>query len=167
MDTIDNAHAVDVDPLSAFPAESELERKTNHDRTNQLALDGTSSEIITALFSALYDLQLEVHSLKAALTETREIARSARKQADTAVTAVSDVESRVKSLRRTPRIGSLAIATRAREMFDGGALRTRFEKLRSQGVRWFQLFCQWCGASWRGLVDAASVMLKTARARRL
>jgi hypothetical protein len=157
MDIVDDAEAVDVDPLSAFPSESELEQRRVHDQKNQTAPDGTSSEIITALFSALYDLQIELHSLKAELTETKALSRGAHQHAEMAIAAVSGVKSRVSSIegRHTVRGSTFAIATRARQILHDDRFARLYDEIRSRSSRWL-----------RRLLTATSVVLKANRVRR-
>ena len=154
MDIVENARAADVDPLSAFPSESELERRTSH-RTNQIALDGTSSEIVTALFSALYDLQIDIQSLKAELSAT--------------TTAMSGVANRLSSLEDRPiiRAAPLANATRPHLIFARATLTNLYEEIRSQSWRWLHRSCKWSAAPGRRLLTATSRMISGGSARRL
>lgn len=97
MNILDNAGTIDVDPLSVFPTESEIEPQKVRGQAIEVEPDRPSPEI-AALTSALYELQTSVHSLASELTEVQEIARGSREDARRAIAVVRSVENRISAL---------------------------------------------------------------------
>lgn len=149
MHVFDNAGAFDVDPLSEFPAESTMiAPQKAPERAIDIGRDLSSSDVITTLFSAMYELQTSVNSLSRELNVTEEILRGLREDVRNAIKVIKDVENRIGALesRCIVRTRPSILATRAN----------------TQRV---QRSWEWWVTCWRRLLAAAGMMLLTARAR--
>jgi hypothetical protein len=145
MNVSPNADAVLVDdPLSLFPAESEIEPQKPRDQT-KITSNRPAPEIVV-LISVLSELRHSVHSLQGELAKIAEIARDTRDDARMAIAVTTSIENRIRALE--PR------------------------DFTSRGQRWFhrsgeQVLHWWerCVISSRGLLTAARTMLVTGRLR--
>jgi hypothetical protein len=156
MEVFDHARATDLDPLSVFPSEAESGRQKVRHKEPEVE-SGHSSIEINALVSTLSGLQASVHLLAQELTQLQEIARSAREDADKAITRARSVETRISALEHRD-------LTRQRQLTSArpepatiiGLTRTSPSKnvlsqalpsphLRAPASHWWE----WCATSWR------------------